>query len=445
MPRVAQRALLAFTGGHPLALALAASSSAAAAAAENGTAAERWQPIGDVIETLLPRLVGEMPSPAHRRALGVCARLHVTTEAALRPVLGGEAAVLFAWLRELPFVEAAAGGLCPHDVVREALEADLRRRDPAGYADMHLRLHQHLFERVRTAPEPERPVAVGALLHLYRSDQHLPGFFTWESEGEVQEEPYAPADRDTVLALAAEAEGPESAALARHWLDRQPVAFRVHRPTRSGTVVAFAARLRLTGPEGTEADPVAAAAWAHTRAAAPLRGDEYLALARFAVHPTAYQRRSAVTDLMQWRALGTVFHDRGPAWSCVVLQRDAFWAPHMRHFERDPLPARPVVDGREHALFVHDWRARTAARWLETRSRLLLAGAAGEPAGPADLVVLSRPEFDAAVRAGLRALRRPAGLERNPADALQGRRRERRHAPRRARARGGGAADRARG
>ncbi|MFD0395022.1 ATP-binding protein [Streptomyces nogalater] len=132
VPRHSQAPLLAFTGGHPLALALAA-----AVAVREPARTAQWKPSMDVVATLLSRLVGEVPSPLHRRALEVCARVHMTTEPLLRVVLGDDATVMFAWLRELPFIESTQDGLFPHDVVRQALEEDLRWRDPDGYAELH--------------------------------------------------------------------------------------------------------------------------------------------------------------------------------------------------------------------------------------------------------------------------------------------------------------------
>ncbi|MEV4899637.1 ATP-binding protein, partial [Nonomuraea sp. NPDC055795] len=65
VPAEAREPLLAFAGGHPLALLLGA-----AVAVKDGG---RWTPDQDVVATLLDQLVGEVPSEAHRHALEVCA------------------------------------------------------------------------------------------------------------------------------------------------------------------------------------------------------------------------------------------------------------------------------------------------------------------------------------------------------------------------------------
>ncbi|MEU3986590.1 ATP-binding protein, partial [Streptomyces sp. NPDC026672] len=76
--------LLAFTGGHPLALALAAQ-----VASADPPVGSAWTPGPDVIGTLLSALVNAVPSAAHRHALEVCAHAYDTTEDLLRSVLDG--------------------------------------------------------------------------------------------------------------------------------------------------------------------------------------------------------------------------------------------------------------------------------------------------------------------------------------------------------------------
>ena len=93
--------------------------------------------LSGVVETLLAQLVGEVPSREHRRTLEVCALVELTTEDVVRRVVGEHAAELFEWLRSLPFVESGPRGLYPHDVVRDALVADLRWRDPEGFEALH--------------------------------------------------------------------------------------------------------------------------------------------------------------------------------------------------------------------------------------------------------------------------------------------------------------------
>jgi hypothetical protein len=140
VPVARRAAVLAFAGGNPLALTLACDAAKREVGGERNGA---WRPSQQVIGSLVPQLVGEVPSPAHRHALDVCALLPTTNEELLRVVLLESAAdpgALFAWLRGLPFIESGPQGIQPQDVVREILDADLRWRDP----ERHLLLRSRI-------------------------------------------------------------------------------------------------------------------------------------------------------------------------------------------------------------------------------------------------------------------------------------------------------------
>jgi hypothetical protein len=145
VPAEQRGAFVAFAGGSPLALSLAASVPAA-------TPGALWEPAGDVLTTLVERLVGGLPSAVHRRALEVVAQAYVTREPLLRAVLGDEDTdTVFSWLRQLPYIEASPEGLHPHDAVRATLEADLRWRDPERYDDIRVRISLAGLRAVRGA------------------------------------------------------------------------------------------------------------------------------------------------------------------------------------------------------------------------------------------------------------------------------------------------------
>lgn len=421
VPAAAREAVLSFAGGNPLALALAAAVAVGAVLDPAGRTPD-WSPGPDVIAALLAQLVGDPPSPEHRTALEVCALAYVTSEALLRALFGERAAELFAWLRARPFVETTDSGLCPHDVVREALRADLRWRDPEGFAALFRRMHDHLLEQVRTAPDPRMPQAVGALQFLYSAEESMADTHRFRPEDGVQDLPCTPADAERVVELVGRAEGPESARIARLWLDRYPGAFRVQRCRRTHEVIACSAWLSLTGEEGADFDPLVAAAWEHTWAHGRLREGEFIAVARFHVHPAEYQRPSAVMDLVLWRALGETVRAGRQAWSFVAMRDDGYWDEHMRHCEMSPVPRATAVGDHPYRLFAHDWRAQGAVAWLTGKAdALATAGEAGPDAAPRTsggwldgIVALSRKEFDAAVRDALRSLRRPQELAVNP-------------------------------
>ncbi len=146
-----QKSVLAFAGGNPLALSLAADS---ARRDESPVDDAAWLPSQEVIGALVDQLVGDAPSAEHRQALDVCALLPTTNEELLRAALpDADTAILFAWLRELPFIESGPHGVHPHNVVREILDADLKWRDPERHQVMRARVLSHLAD----APAPAAP------------------------------------------------------------------------------------------------------------------------------------------------------------------------------------------------------------------------------------------------------------------------------------------------
>ena len=133
--------LVEVSHGHPLGLSLLAD-----VVVRGGEAT--LDPAPDLVGTLVRRFVDVVPAGRRRGALEVCALARVTTEALLRDALALEdAQELFAWLRDLSFVEAGPDGLLPHDLARDVLDADLRWRDPDGYKDLFRRVRGHILRR----------------------------------------------------------------------------------------------------------------------------------------------------------------------------------------------------------------------------------------------------------------------------------------------------------
>ncbi|NJP31936.1 ATP-binding protein [Micromonospora thermarum] len=396
--------LYAFTEGHPLALILAAE-----VASRHDGEPERWTPHEPAIRTLLDRLVGNLPSAAHRRALEICAHVFVTREDLLREVFGEQAAELFAWLRDRPFIEAGPEGLRPHDLVRDLLIADLRWRDPGGWRVMHKQVSSYFVERALNAVGSQVLPTQLALNYLHRHGDVMAKYITWRGRGEVYEDAYRPSDREAVLRMAERMDGRPGAALVAHWVDRQPDAFRVCRLAGTGQTVAFVAWLRLAEPDETDiqVDPLVAAIWQHAREAGMPRPGNKIAVQRFVnidgEHPTS----STTMDLIYMRGVAICLREPGLAGTYIHMPNPDYWAPVLEYVGHDRL------SGDLSSVFVHDWTAMPVRPWLDMLQNRLLHGPEPAEHRP-QLAPLTRAEFDRAVRDLLRTWRHRPSIAVNP-------------------------------
>lgn len=391
---------IAFAGGSPLALSLAASVPAAAPGAP-------WEPTGDVLTTLVERLVGDLPSAVHRRALEVVVQAYVTREPLLRAVLGEtDTATVFSWLRQQPYIEATPEGLHPHDAVRATLEADLRWRDPERYDDIRVRISVAGLRAVRAATEGDALVRVAEWMFLFRTQSGPDDPYAWRAHPHVEDTPLRPEDVPDVLRMAEEAEGPASAAAAAHWVRRQPSAFRVYRYTGSVTPTGFMAMLRLETPlpEDRAGDPVVAAFWDYVETAAPLGPGEHLGIRRFAVQPGRHQRPSPLLDLISRRTIAEEMRTTGRAVTATVFEDGERWRRHMA--QAGLLEVAAVdVGGRKQHVFGRDWRRQTVEQWVRDRVRPVAAPTEAPTAdGPGDL---PRAAFEDGVLEALRTWHTP--------------------------------------
>lgn len=407
-------AVLTFTHGHPLALALVAD---LVAGREQTPFSPEQAP--DVVRALLERFVEQVPTTSHRRALEVCARTRVTTEALLAEVLGAaDAPALFSWLRELSFTEQGPEGLFPHNLAREVLDADLRWRDPEGFRELHRRILHVLVRRLQQCTGREQQRAYFDLVYLSRHNPLMRSYYDWRTMGTIFAEPATPEDGAAILAMVRRHEGEDAAAIATTWLGRRPDAFVTFRDT-GRQLVGFTTVLLLDAADLEEPafDPVVAAVWRHVRSSGPLRQGERVMLHRFWMNAEGYQDRAAVTLAatvggIRWLTTPAL------AWSFLVVANPD---ERQSHFAQIGFPRLPeavfAIGGRQFGVFAHDWRREPPLTWIERKGLLEMAEAAAvapDLASREPLVALSEPDFAQAVRQALRDFTRPAALVANP-------------------------------
>jgi hypothetical protein len=173
--------------GNPLALELAAASarddpeSAAAGAALD--------------EDLVARLVEERLQGPHLATLATAAIARVTTPDLLAvALLGADPESEWEWLRGRDFVEPRGLGVAPHDLVREAIRACLRRDHPLVERELRRRVADHLHA---IATGPAGPLAMTDLAELADSPA-LHWGFSWRASARLRVDGLRAGDLEAV-------------------------------------------------------------------------------------------------------------------------------------------------------------------------------------------------------------------------------------------------------
>ena len=418
--------ILAFAHGHPLALSLA--TDAALQAPE-----EPVEPIDapDVVHALVRRFLERVPSEAHREALEACALVRGLTEPLLAALLDlPDVHDLFQWLRGLSFTEAGARGLLPHDIVRTAIIADLRWRNPERFGMLQSRAREHYLNALHdtttkgAAPDPadtSQEILID-FLFLFRQNPVIRPFFqrlrdAWNAQRPPVRTPYEDSDADALRAMVERHEGERATELFSHWIERQPEEVQVFR--RNGTPVGFVFPLRLedTSPDDRAADPLVSAAWTHLEQEAPLRKGERATLFRFWMAADAYQDISPVQSLISAYRVRYYLTTPSLAYTVVPCADPDRWALLFAFGDLHRLDnADATVGDTTYGLFGHDWRVVPPSSWLELLAERDLSSQMATPgtdAGPR-LLVLSRSDFEDAVKNAFKAYARPDALHGTP-------------------------------
>lgn len=122
-------AAASFARGNPLLLTIAAG---LASTGPPGTLAEACRAPG-ISRNLIATMTREIRNPGVRRLLEAASVVRTANEELLAAITAADVAAEFAALCELSIVRIVAQGIRVHDVIRQAVAADLRWRSPATY------------------------------------------------------------------------------------------------------------------------------------------------------------------------------------------------------------------------------------------------------------------------------------------------------------------------
>ena len=250
-------AIVEWAKGYPLALALAADTAGTGAAFEPQPGAEP----PEVLRQLVHRLAEPELRGMRLSALAVAAIARVTTVDLLRAVIpDSDADAAYERLGALTFTEPLGDGLTLHELVRKALRADFRRRDPDRERELRRRIVDYLYAR---ACEGD-PLLTIDMAHLIDSATIKWGF-GWEGSVDYRIDDVRFGDADRIAELALEHGFDDWWQLTRPFFERSPerVAIARDRTDRlSGYMVSMSVS---TAPEFAWKDPLVGPWLEHAR------------------------------------------------------------------------------------------------------------------------------------------------------------------------------------
>jgi len=402
-------AILAFTRGHPLALALIAD-----AFAQHPAMIFQPAEAPDIIAPLLERFIQSSPTPTHRAALEACALVRVTTEPLLAHLLDlPDAHELFIWLRGLSFVESEWRGLFPHDLAREAIIADLRWRNLDQHARLQERARRYYMAHLTQTDSLLQQQALSDYLYLDRDNPLVRAAFSWQESGVIFIDTVRATDHDALLAMIEKYEGPTAARLADHWLERQPEGVKVLRNAAGAPQgVLFMVALEQESPTSRAIDPATQAVWRSLETTTPLRTGERATLARFWLARDHYQAASPIQSRIFLYLVQHALSTPRLAYTAISCADPDFWANIFTYINFSRINSADFTVGdftggdRRYGVYGHDWRVLPAMAWLQMVGER-------DAAPTSTYAILTEEEFAAAVREALRTFTETAALSHN--------------------------------
>lgn len=405
IPAELQDSAIAFTHGHPLALALVSE-----VVRQKGVLT--MSESADVVRVLIERLLETVPTSSHRAALEAAAQVRAVDEPLLGALLDQvEVSDLFAWMRTLPFVERGRNGLYLHDLARDMLAADLRWRHADRYAQYHERARRHYLARLDSTDPMHQAASLLDLIYLHPD---LRRFLQPPDEAaSLRIDRLGDGDPDAVTDMIIQHEGAESGRIARHWLTHCADAWLVVRAA-SGEVLGAICFLPISGRE-PDGDPAVVAALAELANHPPLRPGETATLIRYWLARDTYQSVSPVQSMIATQFARHFLTTPGLAVTLMPFAHPAEWEAFCAYADQRRAPSADfTVGGRTYASFQHDWRLVPPAAWVARLSQQELGAPVPQPTeSPPAVLVLGEADFGVAVRQALRDYSRPDRLESN--------------------------------
>ncbi len=182
--------LLSWARGYPLALSLGARIAADAPALLDADG-----PAGDLVQALARSLGDSGVGSAHFATLAVAAIARSTTPGLLAAALPGhDPGAEWSWLASRSFIEPVGEGIALHALLRDAVRADLKRRDAQLERDLKRRIGDYLYESADERGELSKAVELSFLIE----DPALRWGFLWDASRSYYVASPRPGDVDRI-------------------------------------------------------------------------------------------------------------------------------------------------------------------------------------------------------------------------------------------------------
>jgi AAA ATPase domain len=256
-----------WAAGSPLALALAADAALADADWNAATGPDR----PDIIKSLLHRLVETELHDIRPSALGIAVVARTTTRDLVRGVLSDEDAETgYRQLSGLTVTEPLGDGFTMHELVRKALLADLRQRNPELERDLRRRIVDYLYARAKAG----EPLLLIDLVHLVEDPLKRWGF-GWDGNVSFRIDNVRGDDAARIEAGHGDRQPQLWWQLTRRFFTESPEHVAVARDRGDQICGYMACMTPATAPAFADTDPLIGPWLAHARREAP-RGDSVL-------------------------------------------------------------------------------------------------------------------------------------------------------------------------
>ena len=262
-------AIAAWSAGSPLALSMLADAAITPGGRTPGRGSHEparvrrtiARPPPEVAQALSRRLLDAELEPGHLDTLAVGSIARTVTPALLAAVAPeADAAASIDWLLERSFVDVVPGGVRLHELVRRAVRAELRVRDPMLERDLRRRVADHLH-----AAAVEGNLLLTIDLADLTENELVRSGYGWDGSTEHRVDPVRAGDAEEVAGLLGDHGSREWWEGVRAFFEQAPETISLARDGNERLCGYSVAVTLETAPACAYRDPVLAAWLAHAR------------------------------------------------------------------------------------------------------------------------------------------------------------------------------------